>query len=512
MSRVRILLSSILFILCLAFVGLVVSLLIFDWSLYWYVLFTVVAFVFDVVVGFYVLSNKYRTPTTKTCWLFAIIALPLFGAWAFLIFGTYPFSKIKLQKFNDYQQEFLKYENFQFSKDEKDPFFVYSLNSQKRPIYYNNKFELVEDNTLFFEKYIELIRSAKKSILLSTYTIQKGFFLNAVINELINKAKQKVKIKFLYDSYGSYHLFNHHQIQLMRKNKIEVRTFNSLGFQIFKNATNFRNHKKMLIIDNATVLTGGSNISDKYLSVSPKDNSWKDTNYILKGDIVKTFILVYCLDWYKNTSFYYNKRYKDYERFTKVLDIKNNHMKYKNSKMQLTTSFPNYSDDSIHSLTCSLINSAKKSIIIVSPYLSFTPELFISLKSAILKGVEVKIITSHFKDNKGFVLSVNRFNINSLPQQKNFLYYEYNSFIHSKYIVIDNNYVYTGSANFDIRSMITNYECSLLIDDKKIANTFNSLTSELISGSTLLSKEEVAKLIEHKKFWLTIMNIYKPLL
>jgi cardiolipin synthase len=147
-----------------------------------------------------------------------------------------------------------------------------------------------------FKEYINLVKSAKKFIHISTYICCDGVFFYVLANELIKKAKAGVKVRFLIDGYGSMFKYSKKIIRLMKKAGIEIALFNYDGISIFNSATNYRNHKKILIIDNEKGVYGGSNISDEYIGISKEKNYFTDTNFLISGEIMNSLNVAFCSD------------------------------------------------------------------------------------------------------------------------------------------------------------------------------------------------------------------------
>jgi cardiolipin synthase len=181
-------------------------------------------------------------------------------------------------------------------------------------------------------------------------------------------------------------------------------------------------------------------------------------------------------------------------------------------KAQLSISSPNYSEKGVSNTMISLFLKAKKSIKLVSPYFLPTESTINALKIAAQNGVEVKVLLPGKRDNKDFILPMNRSQYRQLFET-GIKVYEYNGFIHSKYIIVDNKLVYATSANFDFRSMIINFENGILIDAPEVCQQMLSIFEDDISNSQIVTAEDVAKHNNLRtKIRLALLNLYKPLL
>lgn len=482
-------------------------------SLYFVLTLVLFALLFDDLFAFYILNSK-RYDNVKTSWIFVILLLPLIGVLLFLIFGINPLNKKDRKLYIKQQKDFLKYESFAYSKKElfndDDSIFKYGLINSIRPICENNDIKIIEETPELYEKTIELIRSAKKFIHFQTYILHDGFWLRTIFAELIKKADEGVKIRLIYDWVGSFFRFNKKNIRELKRHGIDVGIFNPKGINMFKGATNFRSHRKVLIIDNKVALYGGSNIGDEYLTMNDHTNYWRDLNFIIKGEIVNSLNILFCSDW-KNFTDYSLKKIQKNELMNNLSNILTP-IKDKNKiKAQLIESSPEYEERQINNLLLSCIYRANRSINIVTPYFMPTSEIINGLIVASLRGVKVKIIVPGKNDDKDFILLVNRSKYQRLLKS-GIEIFEYDGFIHSKYMIIDNKYVILGSYNLDFRSLYINFESALLIGSKSFSMSLNKIFENDLYSSRKINESYCKKLNTLKsKFALSFLNIYYPL-
>ncbi|GHU49368.1 hypothetical protein FACS189459_0700 [Bacilli bacterium] len=203
------------------------------------------------------------------------MTFPLIGIFLFSLFGTNP---LKEEKECITDKRLLSNENYKETKKilktslNNLNIFRYVFNTQKHPIYGKNNVEIINKNEELLPIIISEIKKAKTSINICTYIIKEGYFLKTLINELIKLNLKGVKIRLMYDYVGSFQKIKSSTIKKIKAAGIEVSIFNHSKFNIFKSATNFRNHKKCIIIDNSVAILGSYNIGDEYLSIDSKTN------------------------------------------------------------------------------------------------------------------------------------------------------------------------------------------------------------------------------------------------
>lgn len=481
-------------------------------SNYWFIV-VFSLYLVNNLTALYLLNNKRRIENVKVCWMFVINLLPIIGIFAFYIFGIIPFKienskdiKKSLQKFNakeDYSftHSFLaKHENEKYS----DLKFIF--NYMNSPIYENNSIKIIDQSDLFKET-IDIIREAKEFIHIQFYIISDCLWFYLLMNELIKKAEHGVKIRFMYDWAGSHKRFNKSNLKFLEERGIEVEQFNPQTFNKYTSITNFRSHRKLIVVDNKYCITGGSNIGDEYLNLKKSYDNWKDLNFLIEGEIINTLNLRFCNDWINYTNY---KKRKNYDsEFYKNFKI---HKSKSKDICQAINSSPEFDLYVYQQILMSKISAAQKNIWIFTPYLLIPNEIINNLIYASHKGIDVRIMVPHFPDDKKFILTSNRSSYERL-MKAGIKIYEYYGFLHSKAVIIDDDQCLIGSNNLDYRSLVINFETSISI----ISKSFNKQMKEIFLKDQKNSKEINIHYLHRKynlkqKMYNNIINIIRPLL
>ncbi|WP_169735592.1 phospholipase D-like domain-containing protein [Mycoplasmoides alvi] len=473
--------------------------------------------------AFCIFNSKKRIINVRLCWILVIFCIPIVGLFIFLIFGLNPLLRMDKKTYMQNQKEWVHYESFEFTekflKDDTinsyyQNLFNYAYSLEKRPIYENNKIEII-DSTKLYSESIRLIREAKKFIHIQYYIISDGIWLRSIANELIKQAKKGIKVRFIYDWVGSYRRKHEKIIEQMREVGIIVGIFNPKKFTKYTARTNFRCHRKCLIVDNEKALYGGSNIGDEYICYSPDFIHWYDNNIILSGECVKTLNLIFSLDLTVNCFIpAWQKDMDDLEDNKKFyLDTKIDVNKFNNKTIaQVFERTASYADFNMTTMLISAFANAKKRIWISTPYYIPGDSITDLLKFAALSGIDVRLIVPGYPDDKKYILTINRSHYKSLLQT-GIKIYEYNGFDHAKMILIDDELTISTTSNLDFRSLIINYESGILIKDKKVAEKFQEEMMKLFYSSNLVNENMLTK---HEWNWIRFkmlfINIYHPLL
>ena len=375
------------------------------------------------------------------------------------------------------------------------------LNTGIFPFTTNNNIEVYVDGNQKFEKLIKDIENAKEYIHLEYFIIKESEIGNKIKNALIEKAKQGVKIRILYDDVGCWRFwFNRKFFNEMRKYNIQIEPFIPNKFPILGGKLNYRNHRKIVVIDGHIGYTGGINIGDEYLGMKKKFGYWRDTHIRLEGTSVYMLQMIFLTDWYYTT-----KEILLTRRFFPKIGHCGNTM------VQVVASGPDSDWEAIHYAYFSAICQAKKSIYIETPYFIPDESLLKALKSAALSGVDVRIIFPKIADHK-IVNTASYSYFTDILKSGGKVYLYTKGFIHSKVIIIDDKITSTGSANMDLRSFMLNFEINAFIYDKDIIDIMTKDFLEDMKNSEELKIEDFNNRSMIRKVKESIARLFSPIL
>lgn len=473
-----------------------------------FILLLEIAFAFRIAVS-------PRSPYAKASWMIVILVFPVIGLLTFIIFGVYPLKKRQRKIYLDQQKQIINKEDFTFSKEIKNNkeinwLFNYGLQHQYKPIYKNNKIKIISDNTELFEESINLIRSAKEYINIQSYIFSySGFWSKIFFTELIKKANAGVKVRLIYDWLGAHKRVNNEIFKKLQEYGVEIACFNPKGLTQFKGATNYRLHSKFVIVDNKTALYGGSNFADEYLSMNKESCHWKDLNYLITGPIVNTMNVTFINYWTVFCQTTNNIASKQNILNDVPLIFKKHDFEQTETISQLLIFEPDFNEFALANTLLHFFYNAKKSIKILTPYFCPPNSIIESLKSCHNHSVKVEII-AHNKNQK-YVQMMNRENYKKLADIGASVY-EYDGYLHSKCIIIDDKYVLTGSCNIDWRSIYLDFESELIVYDKEFCKKILDVYEKTKENSTLQTSEMLAKkLTLWSRFLLKLLNFGKSL-
>ncbi len=375
------------------------------------------------------------------------------------------------------------------------------LNTGKLPFTTNNKVSVYIDGNQKFKNLLEDIKNAKNHIHLEYFIIKDSEIGRELKDLLIKKSNEGVKIRILYDDVGCWRFWFYRKFfNEMKEKGIEIVAFLPAKFPLTGGKLNYRNHRKIAIIDGKIGYTGGLNIGDEYMGKNKKFGYWRDTHIKIEGTSVYMLQMIFLTDWYYTTKeiITEDKYFPSPQRCG-------------NSMVQIIASGPDSDWESIRYAYFSAICQAKKSIYIETPYFIPDESILIALKSAALSGVDVRIVFPKIADHK-IVNNASYSYFDDILKSGGKVYLYTKGFIHSKIMTIDDKIASTGSANMDLRSFMLNFEINAFIYDKEIVERMNKDFFEDLNNSEELTLDEFSKRKLGKKVRESIARLFSPIL
>jgi cardiolipin synthase len=442
-----------------------------------------------VFVVFLIVIRK-GDPLRTVSWIMVIVSLPLIGIFLYVFFGrNYRKEKIfsrkglaEIEKFGsliDEQYSIITTDNTTYDDaiSSKKHLMTLALKSSKALLTFYNKVTVLNNGKETFDSIIKELEKAKHHIHLEYYIIEDDETGKKIRDILIKKAKEGIEIRLIYDDVGSWSL-DEEFLSPLTDAGVEHYAFMPVRFPRFTNKINYRNHRKIIVIDGKVGFVGGLNIADRYINGNPEIGSWHDTHLCIKGEAASALQVVFLTDWYFVSGIFINS--ETYINRYKVKDT---------CLTQIVTSGPDSDWASIMQVYFYAISSAKKHVFISSPYLLPNESILTALKTVALSGVDVRIMLPK-KSDSHLVFWASLSYVTELLEAGIKIYFYTEGFNHGKLLMVDGVFVSVGTANMDIRSFDQNFEVNALIYDTDIAEKMES------DFLTDLSKSEIASLEE----------------
>ena len=334
-------------------------------------------------------------------------------------------------------------------------------NIAKLPVTKGNKVEVLVDGNAKFTALMEALEKAEKYILFQYYMVRDDKTGQSVKELLLKKASSGVKVYFLYDAIGSYELSKKYLKELLAGG-VKVAQFGSYRFVKNKFQLNFRNHRKIVVIDGQTAFCGGLNIGDEYKGLDPKLSPWRDTHMKILGPGALCVQVVFLEDWFSMVG---------EEPEGLCWDAK----ECGNNEVLLLPTGP---ADELDTCTLSFItacNSAKEKLWMTSPYFVPSKEVSSALEAAVQRGVDVRVIVPDKADNLIVQMSSQCF-IDSVSKHGVKFYRYKEGFLHEKVMLVDDHIAVVGTANLDNRSFSLNFELmAYSFDTETVSSVYRML-------------------------------------
>ncbi|MFV0480069.1 MAG: cardiolipin synthase [Anaerorhabdus sp.] len=463
---------------------------------------------FSIIVVIY-LINQDLNPSYKLAWSILILTFPIFGGFFYLLFGNKKAPKALRRSMLSSIQKTLPLlsqdhsvlaEIEEQSKDGANQF-KYVLKNSYFPVYRNTKlayFKLGEEK---FKALVEELKKAEHFIFLEYFIIEEGLFWNTILEILEQKVKDGVQVRITFDDAGCVQTLPYNYKQQLEKKGIACCVFNPLRARLVVQMNN-RDHRKIAVIDNRVAFVGGINLADEYINEVERFGHWKDTAMMLQGDAVWSFTVMFLQFWH------YLSKGEEQEYLSYKLD---HGIQGDDGYIQPFSDTPTDDEEVGLNVHMNLINKAKKSIYIHTPYLIIGYEMQKALILAAKSGVDVRMTLPHIPD-KWYVHLVSQANYRKLIEAGVRIYEYTPGFIHSKIILVDDDLGFIGTINMDYRSYYLHYECGVIVYKDQVLSEMKNDYVQTLAQCQEITKEDMEKTSFGKKLVQALLNLFSPLM
>lgn len=459
----------------------------------------------SIIVSLYLLYSR-DNPSFKLTWVIIILVFPLFGVFIYFIFGTHflsPNIRKMIKKSELLNHEICKQDEAVLVELEKESpcalrqcKFLY--NTSQRPVYKGSYSEIQLPGEEIFASMLEELAKAKKFIFIEFFIIKEGQMWTGVLDILKKKAAEGVEIKIIYDDMGCIDRLAPDFKEQCEKAGIKAVTFNPL-IPVLNKLMDYRDHRKIIVIDGNVGYTGGYNIGDEYINVERPYGHWYDGGIMLKGEAVYSFTAMFIDLWAMITG--------------TVIEPDNYRVTEKSEDDGFVQPFNDspFLSNVAEGAYLNMINGAKKYIYITTPYLINDHEMASTLCNASKSGIDVRIITPHIPD-KNFVFCVTHANY-ELLMENGVRIYEYSpGFMHAKMALCDDDTGMMGSVNLDYRSFYQQFEDAVLLYKTSSLKRMKSEFEKLFDLSIEIDLEKFKNRSLKEKFAEMFFRLFAPLM
>ncbi|MEP4078559.1 cardiolipin synthase [Haloferula sp.] len=346
------------------------------------------------------------------------------------------------------------------------------------PFTRGNELELLIDGQKTFDSIFESIASAENYILINFFIVKSDKVGNRFKDALIARAKSGVRVYFLFDEVGSHKLPRRYLTD-MEDAGILCHAFGSNRFWWSRFQVNFRNHRKIVVVDGREAFIGGLNVGDEYLGRNPKFGAWRDTHLRLRGPAVQAIQLAYLEDWNWAADGFLDLHW-------------DGHAETADQAVAILPTGPADQADSWQLIVAEAANKATERLWIASPY--FVPDggVLTALQTAAIRGVDVRILLPDKPDHLLVWLAAFSYYEETIPFGIKLMRYQ-RGFLHQKVMLVDKRYAFVGTANLDNRSFRLNFEITALSKDPGFVDEVTHMFEVDFEHSRTVDLTEITK-------------------
>ena len=470
--------------------------------IHWIVL---VAYTVIAIVAMITVLMEHRQPAKTIAWVLVLSFLPLVGIVLYFFFGRrtrknrHIWEKSLNQLTKRSMIEFAEQKQLELPEEHKELIQLFVNQNFALP-FKNNETDVYVSGYEFFPALLAEISKATHHIHIVSYIIDNDPLGRLLRDALIDKARKGIEVRLLFDDVGSWKTPNRF-FEQMREEGIEVHPFMPVRFPAFTGKVNYRNHRKIIVIDGKVGFIGGMNLAQRYVK-GHKGIMWRDTHVKISGAAVYGLQRAFLIDWFHadRTLITDRKYYPD----TTITP--------NNNLIQIVTSSPTNVWEELEQGYIKILLSAKRYVYMETPYFLPTEPIFFAMRTAALSGVDVRLMVSLKTDSKLVQMASRSYLTQTIQAGVKVICYE-EWFNHTKLLVADDNVATIGSANIDFRSFENNFEANAFFYDKSMAQRIKDI---FLTDETKCVPLEKIKEINHKSFiyrlWESVVRLLSPLL
>jgi len=432
-----------------------------------------------------------RTPQGAIAWVVSLNTLPIVSVPAYWVFGRTKFNgyvsthqDISLEIRDKVEQISKRMQPYLVEAPQTFPEYEAVKKLARYPFTRGNRVDLLVDGNATYDSIEAGIESAKSYVLFQFYILRPDTIGRRFKNQLIGKAQQGVSVYILYDELGSSGL-KADWLEDFSAAGVEVLPFNTRQGPHNRFQLNFRNHRKIVVVDGTSAWVGGLNVGDEYLGEDPKLSPWRDTHMHIRGPAALAAQTTFLADWYWAS-----------HRLLDNLSWDPQPAEGSDKNVLIMSSGPADELETASLFFTTVLNLARKRIWIATPYFIPDEATMVALRLALLKGLEVRIITPRLNDN-WFVHHAANVYLSELIDLGAKIYFYEKGFMHQKTMLVDDKLAIIGTVNFDNRSFRLNFEITGAVADSETATELEKILLEDLSNST----ELIGFRLEDQSIW-----------
>lgn len=467
-------------------------------------------FLFAVIIVFF----ERRDPKSVWAWLLLMYFIPILGFIFYLFLGQnmHKQKMFRLKEVEDHLSEAIRQQEHQLKTREYDredteigeytDLIMYNLETAGTVLSGDNDIDIFTDGNEKFNALLEDINRAQHFIHMQYYIIRNDVLMHRIVEALAAKAAEGVEVRLLFDAMGCRCVPRSYWRRLNEMG-IQTAEFFPAILGRLQMRINYRNHRKIVVIDNRVAYVGGFNVGKEYIGLDERFGYWRDTHLRIRGMGVLGLQLRFVLDWNYAARENLLQNQKLFENIEPG--------ERDNCELQIISSGPDHQVALIRDNYLRLITKAQKSIYIQTPYFIPDESIFNALKIAVRSGIEVNIMIP-CKPDHPFVYWATYSYIGELVMAGAKCYVYNKGFLHSKGMTVDCKVFCYGTANMDIRSFALNFEVNAIVYNQEKAYEMEKIFREDLKDCTRITRDKYAARKLPVRFKEQVCRLLSPLL
>lgn len=451
------------------------------------------------------LVRKHDNPSYKIAWIIVILLLPVLGSAFYLLWGNTPLNQSRLHKIPPIPRDRLA-----FKPTATRPLFTrhpqyrrlvqYLHGISEMPVWENTATEFYPLGEYLFDAMLTDLQKAKRFIFLEYFIIEPGIVWDSILAILTAKVEQGVEVRVMYDDAGCIATLPLGYHKTLEARGIQVVRFNQF-VPTLNTYLNYRDHRKVCIIDGNVAFTGGINLADEYINQKERFGHWKDTGIRLYGDGVSNLTAQFLQLW----------DFASQQAPTALDSYLPTESASSDGYVQSFSDSPLDDCNVSETVFMHIINTASKYVYITSPYLTLDNEMITALCTAAQSGIDVRIVTPGIPDKKT-VYAVTRSYYAQLMSAGVKIYEYTPGFLHAKMIVSDDHIAVVGTINMDFRSFYLHFECGTVFYRSSVVEKVKMDILDTIDKSHPITSAWLASQSWIKSIYASLLRLFAPLM
>lgn len=485
--------------------------------MFWLKYLHIIVISINTILAFYVVFRRKRSVATAWAWLIILLIFPILG---FILYGFFGRGLSQENLFAINKQNHIGLRNVQkmitrFQKragksdtaHKAQVAIEYFNQNREAPLSKNNKIKLYTDGHEKFRDLMSDIKNAKETINIEYYSFYNDDIGNQILNLLVKKAQEGIKVHLIYDAWGSFGATSK-WFDKLRKAGGKVLPFITSRNMILRYRINYHLHRKIVVIDGRIAWTGGFNVGDQYLGKKKKFGYWRDTHVRIIGSAALLLQERFVMDWNASIT-----KISQVITFSEKLfpDLNEDEITENNVATQIVADGPDSELPYMRNGMMRLMLLARKRLWIQTPYLIPDDAMIATWQIIVKSGVDLRIMIPSKPDHP-FIYRATQWYANQLTKMGIKIYIYDNGFLHAKTIVGDFDYAVVGSMNQDYRSYSLNFEDMAVFYDSNINNELAQIFEEDMQNSHLLTIEEIQNQSRYLRSLQSFSRLLSPIL